>query len=75
MQLKDVAPSYGVALAIAFSVYFLKYLPMSLWIVLPTQVVVGVIVFFVVCYFARLDEYEEIKKIVMQYVSKMKKCN
>jgi hypothetical protein len=45
MQLKDVAPSYGVAAAVAVSVYFFKYLPISNWIILPIQIVVGIGVF------------------------------
>jgi O-antigen/teichoic acid export membrane protein len=49
-QLKDVAPSYGVALVIALAVYFLKYLPFNHWVILPLQIVVGVIVFFIVVF-------------------------
>lgn len=70
MQLKDVAPSYGVALAIAVSVFFLKYLPLSYWVVLPIQIVVGGFVFFWICHMTHLDEYEEIKRIVLQFVAK-----
>ena len=68
MQLKDIAPSYFVAFVIAFSVYFLKYLPLSYWIVLPLQLLLGTIVFFSLCLFMRLEEYREIKSIVSPYL-------
>lgn len=67
MQLKDVAPSYGVATAVALSVYFFKYLPISNWIILPIQIVVGVTVFFMVCKATRIKEYDELKEIIMPY--------
>lgn len=63
-QLKDVAPSYGVAFAIALAVYFLKYLPLSYWVILPIQIVVGAIVGIVVSEFVHLEEYNEIKKML-----------
>jgi hypothetical protein len=70
-QLKDVAPSYGVALVIALAVYFLKYLPFNHWVILPLQIVVGVIVFFIVCETTKLSEYLEIKKIFLSLVYKI----
>lgn len=72
-QLKDVAPSYGVALAIAISVYFLKYLPFSHWVVLPIQIAVGILVFFAVCEAAKLNEYIEIKNIALSAINKIRK--
>lgn len=70
MQIKDVAPSYGVAFVIAASVYFLKYLPLSNWIILPLQIVVGTVVFFLVCEKLKLLEYIEVKGIVSEYTRK-----
>lgn len=75
MQLKDIAPSYGLALLIAVSVYFLKFLPFSNWIILPLQFFVGVVVFFVVCESTKMEEYTEVKEIAMQYMSKIKRNN
>ena len=69
-QLKDVAPSYGVALVIALAVYFLKYLPFTHWIILPMQIIIGMIVFFVVCETTKLSEYKEIKNIVLSITIK-----
>ena len=68
MQLKDVAPSYGVAIVVALSVYFLKYLPLSNWVILPIQLVLGTVVFFVICKVTRIEEYDEMKEIIMPYI-------
>lgn len=72
-QIRDVMPSYGIAFLIAFSVYFFKYLPISNWIILPIQIVVGVVVFFAVCENTKLEEYVEVKGMVKQYLSKLKR--
>lgn len=72
MQIKDVAPSYGLAFLIAFSVYFLKFLPLSYWVILPMQIVVGVMVFFVVCETTKMEEYLEVKNMVVSMLKKFK---
>lgn len=72
MQLKDVAPSYGVATIVAISIYFLKYLPLSFWLILPMQIIIGIGVFFLVCEKTKLPEYIEVKGIAAQYLSKLK---
>lgn len=73
MQLKDIAPSYGIAFLMAVSVYFFKYLPLSNWIILPIQIIVGILVFFIICETTKLEEYIEIKEIVKQSLSKLKR--
>ena len=60
MQIKDIAPSLGVATAVALSVWFLKYLPLSNWIILPIQIIVGTLVFFTLCLLFKQKEYVEI---------------
>ena len=72
-QLKDVTPSYGVAFAIALAVYFLKYLPLSHWIILPIQIVTGILVFFAICETTKLNEYIEIKNIAISAINKIRK--
>ena len=72
MQLMDVAPLYGISLIVAVSVYFVKYLPFSYWIVLPIQIIIGAVVIFFICETAKLTEYYELKKIVRDYITKLK---
>lgn len=73
MQIKDVAPSYGIGLLIAIAVYFFKYLPISNYVILLIQIIVGIGVFFFVCEKTQMEEYVEMKGIVMQFLLKIKK--
>lgn len=72
MQIKDIIPSYLTAFIVALSVYFLKYLPLSFWIILALQVVLGSIVLVVFCKTLRLNEYYEIRSIVFLEYNKIK---
>ena len=59
MQIKDIAPSYGLATLVALSVFFLKYLPVSYWVVLPLQIILGCAVILCVCQMTKMEEYME----------------
>lgn len=72
MQIKDVAPSYGIAFTVAIPVFFLKFLPMSNWIILPMQLTIGALFFYIVNERSRLPEYLEIRGILKDYVKKIK---
>lgn len=71
MQLKDVAPSYGVGLAVALSVYFFKYLTITYWIILPLQIIVGILTFFLFSH--KMEEFKELKDMIMPVLLKLKK--
>lgn len=73
MQLKDVAPSYCIGLIIALSVYFLKYLSLNCWIILPMQIAIGASVFLVLSEKTQLQEYKELKNMVIKYIKKKNK--
>lgn len=73
MQIKDVAPSYALAFIVAISVYFFKFLPISNFIILPIQIIVGATVLFLICEKLRPEEYIELKNIVIKAISKIKK--
>ena len=73
MQIKDIAPSYGIAFLVALSVFFLKYLSLSFWYILPMQLIIGAVMFFFICDSIKIDEYQEIKRIVNPYLHKFKK--
>ena len=70
MQLRDIAPSYALATAIALPVWFLKFLPLSYWIVLPMQVLVGAFTFLAVCKVTKINEYSEILNILKRRKNK-----
>ena len=69
-QLRDVAPSYGIACVIAVAVYFLKFMPLSYWAILPLQILVGVVIGIVSCEICKLPEYLACKKMVVGVVNK-----
>lgn len=70
MQLKDIASSYGIAIGIAVVVYFLKYLPLTMWIILPVQLAVGVIIFYELCRVTNNEQLKEIKAILSSYLNR-----
>ena len=72
MQVKDIAPSCLVAAIVAVSVYFVKYIPVSCWVILPLQMVMGVVVFMVLCQLTRTPEYIEMKTMLAPYLRKVK---
>ena len=71
MQLKDISASFTVSLTMAVAVYFFKYIPLSYWIVLPLQLFVGAALFFIVCEKAKLEEYLELKTIIISSLKKL----
>lgn len=73
MQIKDISPSFGLATILSILVYFIKYLPMSEWIILPLQIFIGVIAFLVLNKIFVLQEYKEITTIVEPFIKKYRK--
>lgn len=72
-QLRDVAPSYGIAVLVAVSVYFLKYLPLSFWLILPLQLFVGLVVFLAVCNMIDNEEYKQTLALVTNLYNRVAK--
>lgn len=71
-QVKDIAPSYAIATIVALSVYFLKYLPLTNWIVLPLQLLLGSTVFGIMCHYSKQQEFITIKEFVNPILIKLK---
>lgn len=72
MQIRDIAPSYGLATLVALSVFFLKFIPVSYWIVLPIQIILGFLVLICVCQKTKMEEYVELKRMIEPYYKKNK---
>ena len=70
-QIKDILPSLGVAMAMAVPVYALSFLPISPYIMLPLQILVGAIITIGICEATKLPEYLELKGIVMPIINKV----
>lgn len=69
-QLKDVLPSYLIALFIGFIVYLLKFLPLSYNLIFPLQILAAIIFGWIVNRIINLEEYCEIKNIVLTVIKK-----
>ena len=72
-QIRDIAPAFGIAFTIAISVFFFKYLPISNWLILPIQIVVGVVVCIIACRKSQLEEYKEVLNMINPILNKIKK--
>lgn len=61
-QLKDVLPSYLIAIFVGFIVYLLKFIPLSFNLIFPLQILATIIVGWIVNQIVNLEEFREIKK-------------
>ena len=66
-QLKDISPSLLIAFIMAIPVYLLTYLPLSDYIILPIQVIVGFVITITLCEAFKREEYLQLKGIVISY--------
>ena len=72
-QLKDILPSFGVALLMAAIVYAISYISLSPFILLPLQIYVGIIITIILCKLFKLPEYVEVEEIALKILNKLKK--
>ena len=70
-QVKDILPSFGVAVAMAVPVYAMSFIPLNPFILLPLQIVVGAVITLVICEATKLPEYIELKGIAMPVINKV----
>ena len=70
-QVKDILPSFGVAVAMAVPVYAMSFIPLNPFILLPLQIVAGAIITIAICETTKLPEYIELKGIVIPIINKV----
>lgn len=70
-QIKDILPSFGVAVAMAVPIFVMSFIPLNPFILLPLQIVVGAIITLVMCEVTKLPEYMELKGIVTPLTRKI----
>ena len=73
MQVKDVALSFVISLIMAVVVYLMKYLPLSNWLILPMQIILGFFFFFFLCKITKIEEYKEVINMIKPIMNKIKK--
>lgn len=70
-QVKDILPSFGVAVAMAIPVYAMSFIQLNPFILLPLQIVAGAIITIAICETTKLPEYIELKGIAMPIINKV----
>jgi len=73
MQIKDIAPSYSLAMLVAISVFFLKFLPITYWLIVPLQFLLGGTIIVFVCQRYQMEEYLEVRTMLEPFFKKIKK--
>lgn len=72
MQLRDIAPSLIIAFIMAIPVYLLSYLPISMYALLPIQIIVGFVIAIALCEWWKQEEYLQLKQIVSKYAGRLR---
>lgn len=69
-QIHDILPSLYIALGVAVPVYLLSFTGWNNYVLLAVQVLVGVVLFFIICRTIKPCEYTELKGIVVGLLKK-----
>ncbi len=69
-QIKDILPSLCIAVIMAIVVFAVGFLPLTYYFLFPLQVVVGIIIFVIICENRKVLEYFEIKRMAMSAIKK-----
>ena len=72
-QVKDILPSFGVALTMAIPVFAMSFIPLNPFLLLPLQILVGAVITISICEVTNLPEYIEIKGIATPIINKILK--
>lgn len=70
-QVKDILPSFGIAVIMAIITYLVSLLPLSPFILLPLQIIVGAVITIVLCEIIKPEEYKELKNIALSAKQKL----
>lgn len=69
-QIKDVTPTFGISLGVAAIMWSLSLLPISYYVMLPLQCVVGLLFAFLIYECTKLPEYMEIRQLLLGVLRK-----
>lgn len=70
-QVKDIMPSFGVAAVMAVITYLVSLLPLSPFVLLVLQIFTGTLVTIALCEIFKLEEYKEVKGMVLSVFHKI----
>lgn len=71
-QIKDVLPTFLVSLIVAGIMWGLSFLPLSYYIILPLQLIVGLVLAYLIYERIQLPEYMEIRGMALSIFRKIK---
>lgn len=71
-QIKDILPSFGVALVMAIIVFAISFVNLPPLALLAIQLVAGIAIVVLLCELTKLDAYIEIKNILLSFINKMR---
>ena len=71
-QIKDILPSFIVAVVMAALVYAISFVNVSNIVLLLVQILTGVAIVIVLCEILKLDAYLEIKNILLSFITKIR---
>ena len=72
-QLRDIVPSFTIAIVMAVPVWGLTLIPLSLYIVFPLQLIVGAVIILSLCEKLKQQEYIDLKNTALLYWDKIKR--
>ena len=70
-QLKDIMPSFLIAITMAIIIFLMSFIPINLYVLLPIQIFTGATYFFLICEWVRPSEYIELKAIAVSIGSSL----
>lgn len=72
-QIKDILPSFGIAVIMALATYSISLIPLSPFVLLPMQLIMGTVITIVLCEWLKRPEYLEIKSMAHSVICKIRK--
>ena len=69
-QIKDWLPDFLIALFASLVAYGISFVPLSPFVVLPIQIITGLLIIYVLCLLFKIEEFFEIKNIVSRYIKR-----
>lgn len=71
-QIKDILPSFIVAILMALVVFALSFINLPPFVLLVIQLMTGVVLVVILCELTKLDAYIEIKNILLSFINKIR---
>lgn len=72
-QIKDILPSFGIAVIMSIATYSISLLSLSPFIILPIQIVAGAGITIALCEHFKQPEYLELRSMTLSVLHKVKK--